>query len=301
MTVSDDTANATWYTEDGDAAYLGTQLHHRDMELRLYDKAPFGMVLFMWLRSAFLSILAAGFGALVGIVTGGGSQITVYAAVAGVGVFVLVFFFSKYNQPIAEWRVLLTARSHCADWVYSKIKGVIDERHLPMRVKARRMVNDTQTMTFTSRLIITDGAYTVFVSVFPYGSSLYLGWSMWRRRSGWSLFKRFTADAVASLFGVSSLLHVMLRADRPRAMREAVHSACREGLKVAVSQIAVPVGYGFAEGLPKVEQYTQVAMPNPTIPAPQPQPAPQFQPQPQPIRPPGDQGHGDQDAVSPLR
>jgi hypothetical protein len=90
---------------------------------------------------------------------------------------------------------------------------------------------------------------------------------MWRRRSGATLAKRFLADFFGSMFGLADLLRVMLRTDRPRAMREAVHSACREGLKVAVMQTVVPVEYGFAQGLPVVEAYVQTEMQSAPIPA----------------------------------
>jgi hypothetical protein len=36
-------------------------------------------------------------------------------------------------------------------------------------------------------------------------------------------------------------------------MREAVHAACREGLIVAIDQTAIPVEYGFPQGLPPIE------------------------------------------------
>ena len=285
---------AGWYEEGGDNEYLRNVLRHRDMEFALSDKIPFWIVFWMWFRAAF-------FGSLAGFVVLGLDIVATkdivnsieFGVATAVVVYLLFFFRSKFNQPIGEWRVLLADRAHCVDSVYSKIKGAIERRGMPLAVVARRMLNDRQNRTCASRLIIQDGQYTVYVSVFPYGSSLYLGWSMWRRRSCWTLFKRWIADAIRSLFGLSDLLRVMLRADRPRAMREGVHFACREGLKVAVTETFVPVEYGFSNGLPPIEHYSQAASATPSIPA-----MPSAPPLPPPPPSPVAYGDSDQNAAT---
>jgi hypothetical protein len=105
--------------------------------------------------------------------------------------------------------------------------------------------------------------------VFEYGSSLYLGWMMWRTRRGGSLVVRFVADVVGGLFGHTDPVKLMLRTERPRAMREAVHSVCREGLHVAVEGLSVPENYGFPSGLPPVEDgVLAAAVPPPSAPVP---------------------------------
>jgi hypothetical protein len=256
---------AGWFTEDGDTAYLGKVLRHQPMELSLDDRVPALLVFFIWLRAAIVGWIVGGLGAYVlsrkisgdnadavygtsasGVTIG---EVFVYVALPGMIAFFLVFFLAKLNQAVGEWRVLLASRSQCADSVYSMIAGVIAQRQIPLEVKARRMLTGTgkTKRTWANRLIIQEGTYTAYVTVFSYGTSLYLSWSMWRRRSGWALFKRMFGD----MFG-ANIVKVMLRMDRPRAMREAVHSACREGLKVAVTNTVVPVEFGFANGLPPI-------------------------------------------------
>ena len=255
MTIAD-IGHADWYTEDGDTSYLAQVLRHEPVELSLDDSVRLGIVLVAYFRAAILSILA---GLVTGIVTEIAASSIPFPllSLVVIGVYLLVFFRSKLNEPIAEWKVLLAGRAHAADSVYSTISGVIRDRRLPVRVKPRRMVNDLATRTVANRLIIVDGTYTVFVSVFPFGTSLYLSWSMWRRRSGWQLATRWFTDIIGSLFGTTDIVRVMLRTDRPRAVREAVHSASREGLKVAVNGTVVPVSFGFPQGLPQVEGYQQ--------------------------------------------
>lgn len=268
MTVIDQD-RTSWFNQDSDDIYLSKVLRHEPVELSLDDSVRWSLVAFMWFRAALGGWIASFIALILTIVAGGGDSFgsDVFIFLFSAAVFFFIFLRSKFNQPIGEWRVLLSGRSHCVDSVYSVITGVIYRRQMPLTVRARRMINDPQTRTWASRLIITDGPYTAYVTVFPYGTSLYLGWSMWRRRSGAALAKRFFADLFGSLFGVVDLIRVMLRTDRPRAMREAVHSACREGLKVAVMQTVVPVEYGFAQGLPVVEAYVQTEMQSAPIPA----------------------------------
>jgi hypothetical protein len=78
---------------------------------------------------------------------------------------------------------------------------------------------------------------------------------MWRRRSGARLMKRALADRVTA----ASLVTAMLRTDRARAVREAVHLACREAL------YAIPDETLWADAqqlpLPPVEQESALLMP----------------------------------------
>jgi hypothetical protein len=78
---------------------------------------------------------------------------------------------------------------------------------------------------------------------------------MWRRRSGGQLIKRALVDRVTA----ANLVTVMLRTDRARAVREAVHLACREAV------YATPDEGLWAEAqqlrLPRVEEESALLMP----------------------------------------
>jgi hypothetical protein len=106
------------------------------------------------------------------------------------------------------------------------------------------------------------------VSVFGYGTSLYLGWMMWRSRRGYLLIGKYLADLVNGMLGRIDPETVILRTERPRAMREAVHAACREGLYVAIQEQNVPVAFGFPHGLPPIDGTGPVppAPPGPSVP-----------------------------------
>lgn len=80
------------------------------------------------------------------------------------------------------------------------------------------------------------------MTVFGYGTSLYLGWMMWRSRRGATLVGRFIVDLLIGITGRQDPVELMLRTERPRAMREAIHAVCREGLHVAVEGAPTPHG-----------------------------------------------------------
>jgi len=247
----------SWYTQDGDTDYLTQVLRHEPMELQLNDKVAFRYVFSTWLRAAFLGMIAGVLGLAIGAIANGLRGALILEPVFAIAGFLVVYLCAKVNEPLGEWKVLLSDRARSADFAYSRITGVIKRRYLPVTIKPRRMINDVRTGSIANRLIITEGVYTVCVSVFPYGTGLYLSWRMWRRRSGFELLLRFVFDIFGGIVGATNIVSVMQRTDQPRAMREAIHSACREGLKVAVNATMVPVEFGFPEGWPSIEGYKQ--------------------------------------------
>ena len=88
-----------------------------------------------------------------------------------------------------------------------------------------------------NRLVITERTYVAYVSVFGFGTSLYVGWMMWRSRRGATLIGQFLKDLIGGILGRSGIINQMLRTEKVRAMREAVHSAVREGVDAAVAGI----------------------------------------------------------------
>ena len=142
------------------------------------------------------------------------------------------------------------------------MSGQLGVRHLPIQHAQRRRFA-TGFGQLSNRLILVDGHYEAYVSVFEYGTSLYLGWMMWRSRRGFTLLGRYAIDLVAGLVGQLDPVGVMLRTERPRAMREAIHAICREGLHVAIERIEVPEQYGFPQGLPPIESLSNSAAPPP--------------------------------------
>ncbi len=259
-----------WPDHDGNDTYLGKTLRYGDVELGFDESVNGGAVLRLWLRAFIVSFTVwavfAFFAAVSGISSlsdsmsgepgGGGGAAGVlfgFGSVLGFVAFWVILLATKLPEPIAEWRVLLLNRGNKADSVYSHISGTLRERQLPVGFGVRRIRTGLGRDSVSNRLVLRDRSYTAYVSVFAYGTSLYLSWTMWRRRRGAALVKQFLVDIVEGMAGTRDPERAMMRTERPRAMREAVHAACREGLFAAQRGVEVPMEFGFPRGLPQIE------------------------------------------------
>jgi hypothetical protein len=268
---------------DGDAAYLDKTLLHRPVELYFDETVSPRTLFLLWLRaalitgpffiiSAFILTVFSLAGSLSGGEGGGGGGTVILALIMVVSIvgFWLILLATKLQEPISEWHVLLADRAPAADSVYNVIVGRARDRSLPLYPYTRRM--PTSFGPISNRLVLVDGHYEAYITVFPYGSGLYLGWTMWRSRRGAHLIGRYLADIFRSMGGGLDPVARMLRTEQARAMREAVHAVCREGLGVAIERTEVPDSYAFPHGLPPVETFAvsapaPMSAPSPVLPA----------------------------------
>jgi hypothetical protein len=253
-----------------DDAYLEKMLRYNEIELGFDESVGWRVLWQLWLRAfiaAFVPWAAFAFFAAISAVSdlsssagqggggGGGSAAVLFTLgdLIGFVVFWVVLLLSKVPEPIAEWRALLPDRGGKADSVYSHISGTLRERQSPIGWRVRRIRTGLGQNNVSNRLVMQERTYTAYVSVFSYGTSLYLGWMMWRSRRGAGLVKQFILDLIEGMAGRRDLERQMMRTERPRAMREAIHAACREGLYTAAEGRDVPLNYGFPQGLPQIE------------------------------------------------
>ncbi|WP_207931164.1 hypothetical protein [Streptomyces sp. 8K308] len=239
-----------WVGGDANAAYLDKTLRYGDLDTAFDERVSWRTLLQMWARAALVGLTVFVLIAALVLLGGGYESLGAVAGLASL-VYLVVLVFSRTSEPIAEWRVLLIDREDRAHDVYNQISGTLRRRRSPLRVVPHRLRMPGQN-TVNERLLLTEGAYQAYVSVFPYGSSLYLGWTMWRSRRGYQLIGHFLTDLARSFAGHNSDEEVVMRSERPRAMREAVHIACREGLFVALENRSVADAFGFPTGLPPV-------------------------------------------------
>lgn len=278
--MTDGTHVPAWGAGDPNSAYLDKTLRHRDVELRLDEGVSWRFLFLLGLRAFIASSLVwlvFVFFALIAFAASGGSNsrsgdpygyagpslipsgvstaftVLLVGGIVSFVVFWVVLLLLRVPEPVAEWRVLLADRATNAESVYSQISGTLLVRQFPIGGTVMRIRTGPGPQHVSNRLVLTAGHYTAYVSVFPYGTSLYLGWMMWRSRWGAELIWQFFVDLFEGISGRNSPERRMMRTEGPRAMREAVHAACREGLFVGVEGTNVPVEYGFPQGLPQIQ------------------------------------------------
>ena len=86
-------------------------------------------------------------------------------------------------------------------------------------------------------LEVKDGIFSGYVSCFAYGNDLYVGWTFWLYLSPFRWLLVWIRSLYATFTLRGSDLYATLRYDTARAMREALHAACREGIDVAAGEI----------------------------------------------------------------
>jgi hypothetical protein len=254
---------------DADAVYLQKTLRHEPMELALDDSVSLG-TLGILLARAFL---AWGIATVVGVLffgvlalKAGDPALSALGVVASAVVFWYVLLSGKVTEPIGEWRTLLADRAGHSESYYRIIAAVLRRRELPITPQFRRIELSTHGRPVKHTIVLSENEYQTYVTVFAYGTSLYVGWQMWRRRSGAQLIKRGLIDRVTA----ANLVTVMLRTDRARAVREAVHLACREAMYTTADEGLWTLARQLR--LPPVEQEAALLQPSqpasPTLPPP---------------------------------
>jgi hypothetical protein len=248
-----------WDGADGNNAYLDKTLRHIPVETVLDDRVSGRTILRLGARAVVISWLVTLVLLVVGVplaaVSGSSSDSYGYGSsaapldsvltyvmfiwVLGLVIFLVILFFGKLTEPIAEWRVLLHARAD-VESAYAQIHNVVRERGYPLQLVASPRGNGP-----ARQLVLSQDDCSAHISVFTYGNGLYLGWQMWRTRSKLRLIVQFLSDAAG---GKGNLQWAMARTAQLRAMREAVHAACREGLVVAVEGRPVQLAAGFPGG-----------------------------------------------------
>jgi hypothetical protein len=233
-------------------AYRNQGLQFRPVEVNLDESVSLRSLIQLAFRAFVASILlwfVFAIFALLVLLAGsedGPALVMTIGALLSTLLFWAVLLFSQMEEPISEWRTLIEDKSRAASSAYAVIYGSLSRRRIPVNSAAMRIRTDILSQEIVNnRLTISDREYVAYVSVFEYGTSLYVGWTMFRARRGTVLIARFLKDVLGGFLGRTGLIVQMLRTERARAMREAVHSAVREGVEVAIEGIEVPIAATF--------------------------------------------------------
>ncbi|MEU1675070.1 hypothetical protein ABZ752_24060 [Streptomyces roseifaciens] len=273
-------------------SYRNQTLKYQQIELAFDESVTLRTVLGVWATAAFIATAVWLVCWLFGLLTNdfdfedAGTAFSVGGILSFI-IFWLILLLNGLTEPVSEWRTLLEDKAQASPSAYAAIFGALSRRRIPVTAVPSRIRSDIlQPEAVSNRLVVSSGRYVTYVSVFEYGTSLYLGWTMWRIRPGVVIIGTYFKDLVGGLIGRTGDVNQMLRTERPRAMREAVHSAVREGVEIAVQGIDVPIASTFGQDLPIMTAPGQGPAGPPAPPAPPVMPAaPPVQPVPQPVPP----------------
>jgi hypothetical protein len=235
------------------ATYMGLRLQYQQTPEPTFD--PIGNVRFLfqiWMRSV-LYFVVYGFGAFVGVIICGlialvisltaGLTLFVIAAVVIGLVLAICFWFLKIPIQVSEWKISVDKKAAAVPMVFDHIAWVLRGRAAPLdslEVRRLRLPGDG----VRDYLELRSGLFIGYVACFPYGQDLYVGWTFWITLSPFRYVCMIITRIWQTLFNRGNDLYTSLRYDSARAMRETMHSAAREGVDVAIGQLA-----GQGEGI----------------------------------------------------
>jgi hypothetical protein len=177
------------------------------------------------------ALIAAAFGLRAGIVLW-----VVAAVVVGI-TLAICFWFLKIPIQLSEWKMSVDNKGAAAPTVFDHVAWVIRGRAMPLdslQVRRLRLPGDG----VRDYLELRRGIFAGYVACFAYGQDLYVGWTFWVTLSPFRYVLMIIARIWHSFTSRGSDLYTTLRYDSARAMRETMHSAAREGIDVAIGQLA---------------------------------------------------------------
>lgn len=153
-----------------------------------------------------------------------------------------VFWFGKLPAQLSEWKFSVDGKGPAVTAVFDHIAWAFRRRGTPhVTVQLRRFPLPGQAPR--DLLEVRQGIFYGLVSCLPYGQDLYVGWSFWLYLSPFQLLLLGLRALVWELRFRGHAIYVGLQFDTARALREALHSAVREGVDMAAGAVA-PQGSG---------------------------------------------------------
>ena len=233
-------------------AYRGARLtFQRDVDVKLSGEVAPSLLLQFLLRGVVAGLVAL---IAVGVLSFGlyvvGARSLAFTLVALVPQLVFVgSFFMPYREGLSEWELLLDGKASAAESAYASIFATLSERKLPVTTSLRRFKTVVDP-TVSNFLVVRDGMSVMYVSVFAYGTGLYLGWTLWNQRSPIRMMLRYLLDLFGGGLGRQPDFAGALGSQRSRALRESVHSALRDCVDVVNADLQVTMRSTFSKDIP---------------------------------------------------
>lgn len=161
-------------------------------------------------------------------------------------VFLIAWLLIPIPVQLSEWKFLVDDKGAARPVVFDHIAYAFRRRGTQMdSISVRRLSGGVN----RDYLEIRRGVFAGYISCFEQGNDLYVGWTYWLRMAPW----RYAWQWLVRFWHVITFraddMYVTLRYESAKSLREAMHSAVREGIDVAVGRIP-PQGQGFLQTIP---------------------------------------------------
>jgi len=241
------------YTEGAETFDAGEALHRQTMaQLKIH--AILSGIVFL------VGLVAAGIAYWIG----GKALVTllILVLVAFTILLLVAPLVRRQNFAVSEWKMLIDGKGGSADGVYDHIAAGLVARQTPVQYRAVNLPD----IWWRGYLQVRMGAYSAFVTCFPFGQDLYIGWTVWWSMS-WLGYRRsdpnrglvalvllpwrIVADMLTGRASTYELSYVH-QYDEAKALRECVHAVTRQGVEAAVGLVPLrgkgTIGSAVPEG-----------------------------------------------------
>lgn len=209
--------------------------------------------------------------ALTGLATGlasssseGGSTastLSTFGIVVAI-IWIAWHLFMPRTEILSDWHLLLDGKAWISDTAYGVVFASLRQDHaIPASIEPRRMRVGPPVRGLRNLLLVRIGKYMAYISVFPFGNDLYLGWTLWRRQIPLMIVLRWIAAFLGGDPGFSGIIDV----EPIKAMREAVHNALRRGIEAAMIGRQIPIAQSFGYELPIETVFHPASPRTPTV------------------------------------
>jgi hypothetical protein len=165
-----------------------------------------------------------------------GSIVSVLLGLAWAVVMACFYWLRKIPGQLSEWKFSIDDKGAAAPIAFDHIAWSFTRRHTPVdSVNLRRFKVPGQPPR--DLLEIKQGIFYGLVSCLANGDDLYIGWTYWVYMSPARYLWTFIQRVIQTFRARGHALYVIVQVDRAKALREAIHSAVREGVDVAAGTV----------------------------------------------------------------
>lgn len=219
-----------------------------------------GLIIFFVTQIIGGIFLLAGFllGGAAGVASGsveaGGGVAVVFTGIAFVigTAGVVLPFILPYRELLSDWCLTVEGKAAQAPDAFAMIYDKLQQRRLPVTMNVRRIQGMAEGGQANNYIICRSGRYFSYLSVLPFGTDLFMSWTLWRRLIPITFLFRMIGEFAGPVFGMDELRRT-LATENAKAMREAVHNSMREGVEVATEGRHVDLQATFGFNIP-IEQ-----------------------------------------------
>lgn len=192
----------------------------------LYTVAAFTVEFIFFLFAAVTSLSSGNTPSL-----GGVSKVSALLWIA----LVLLFWLLPVPGLLRQWSSLLSHQAPAAQRAFDCIHQAID-RHATPRDALRERGYPLPGEGHRRFLELHRGVFTGYISCFPHGNDLYVGYSFWIRMSPLRLLFMGIGRSIQNWSGRGNDMYQTLRYESTRATVDAIHTCTVEGIAAAIDE-----------------------------------------------------------------